>query len=469
MTTDPSLYEATLLEQRDAANGLVTELAARAQKFDRQLSANETRDLDDALRTEATLTGRIEENRAQIALAVANEKRRAIVDIAKTGRFNESRSGYEYQTQTNDGGVYVQNGRESYFKDLLEARSGNSGACERLDRHSRQFNDTLRQKNITELRAINTSAGSGGEFAPPLWLIDDYVAALRPARATADILTKLELPGGTDIINIPKVNTGTATALQVTQNTGIQQTDLTSTTVPASVYTIAGGQVLSLQLFDQSPMAGTIDRVILGDLIADYARQVGNLVLNGTGTAQPYGLLNLPGTTAVTYTDAAPAFMGVGKLYSKIGQAVQAVQTARFLSPTHIVMHPRRWAWAAVQVDGANRAVILPAAGGPLNASGISSTGAAQGVVGEMFGLPVVIDPNVPTNLGAGTNQDPILIVKADDSWLYESSIRAEVFPQTYASQNSLYARVYNYMALAHRLPQSVAVINGTGLITPTF
>jgi HK97 family phage major capsid protein len=367
------------------------------------------------------------------------------------------------------GGIYNPESQNSYFKDMLDARNGNSGAQERLERHSKAFNDHVSRSSSKEVRALTTTAGAGGEFSPPVWLINDYIKALRPARATADILTNLPMPAGTDLINIPKVLTGGTTALQTSQNSTLSSTDITTGSVAAPVLTIAGGQQFSTQLFEQSPMAGSMDQVILGDLIADYAQKLGGYVINGTGTGgQPTGLLTAAANT-IAYTDATPGFMGAGKLYAKIGQAIQTVQTARYLSPTAIIMHPRRWAWASVQVDSANRAVILPGDGGPLNASGVDLNNNAQGVVGHMFGLPVIVDPNVPINLGAGTNQDPIIVLKADDSWLYESTIRAEVFQQTYANSLSLYARVYNYMALGHRLSQSIAVINGTGLITPTF
>jgi len=375
----------------------------------------------------------------------------------------------EKRFHTSGGVTYTPESQHSYFHDMYKSTQGDSGARERLNRHSLEFRDGIAGNDAPELRAISTTYGTGGEFAPPLWLIDKYIAALRPARATADAITNLLMPPGTDLLNVPKIATGTAVAQQTNQNTTVNIQDITTGSVAAPVLTVAGGQIISMQLFEQSPIAGQVDKVILTDLVADYARQIGTFVINGTGTGgQPTGLL-AAGGTAITYTDATPAFMGPGKIYAQIGKAIQTIQTTRFLSPTAIVMHPRRWAWCAVQVDSANRAVILPSDNGPLNASGIQANGAAQGVVGKMFGLPVIVDPNIPVNLGVSTNQDPIIVLKADDSWLYESTLQAQVFSETYSNQLGLFARVYAYFALAHRLPQSIAVINGTGLVAPTF
>jgi len=60
--------------------------------------------------------------------------------------------------------------------------------------------------------------------------------------------------------------------------------------------------------------------------------------------------------------------------------------------------------------------------------------------------------------------------MRKEDLWLWESSIRAEAFAQTYANNMSIFVRLYNYMSFQPaRFPQSISVISGTGLITSTF
>ena len=50
---------------------------------------------------------------------------------------------------------------------------------------------------------------------------------------TADLLTRRPLPSGTDIINLPKIVTGTATAIQPADNDPVQETDLTDSSIGA--------------------------------------------------------------------------------------------------------------------------------------------------------------------------------------------------------------------------------------------
>ena len=307
------------------------------------------------------------------------------------------------------------------------------------------------------------------EFVPPLWLEDQFIKYVRPGRITANLTTMGQVPPGTDSINIPKINTGTATAIQGTQNTGVQQTDLTTTSVSSPVQTIAGGQTVSLQLIEQSPL--NIDEIVLQDLAADYAKQLDTQVLSGTGGGgQVTGMLQQSGTNAITWTQATPALGGAGGLYAKIANAIQTIHTTRFLPPTHIIMHPRRWAWAESQSDGNNRPLVVPAAGGPWNVVGNMDGTNAQGYVGQVLGLPVFVDALIPITGGGGSNQDTVIVAKMDDIWLWEGTVKAEAFQQTYANQMSVFVRLYNYIAFqAGRYAQSISLITGTGAVTPAF
>jgi hypothetical protein len=86
------------------------------------------------------------------------------------------------------------------------------------------------------------------------------------------------------------------------------------------------------------------------------------------------------------------------------------------------------------------------------------------------MGLDVIVDPQIPTNLGAGTNQDPIIVLRASDSILWEGTPHAEAFRETKADQLSVLLRFYRYAAFTTaRYAKSVSVINGTGLVAPTF
>ena len=402
----------------------------------------------------------------------AAEMRRKYAPGATAGaaEYRSTLPGKAYEprvTVTKSEEIYRRYGKYSYFQDLYRAKeTSDRDAIERLHRNNSLSLE--RDKSAGELRAISTTNSQGGEFVPPLWIESEFVRLARPRRVTADLMQNEVLPGGTDVINIPKVNTGSAVGAQSAQNSAITEQDLTTTSVSSPVVTIAGGQTVSLQLLEQSPIS--VDKLILEDLAADYSTKLDGQVLSGSGTGGNLtGLLTMPGTTQVSYSQATPALAGPGGLYSAVAESIASIHSARFAPADCIIMHPRRWAWALAQVDNENRPLMIPQ-GSVVNAMGISTEIVAQGSAGTMLGLPVFLDAVMPTNSGGGTNQDSIIVARAEDLVLWESAIRAEAFQQTYASNMSVFCRLYAYSAfIGSRYPQSIAVITGVGLKTPTW
>lgn len=352
----------------------------------------------------------------------------------------------------------------SYFRDLYFAKlKGDSAASERLARHAEQVR--------VEMRDINTTDNSGGEFVPPLWLIDEYAALARAGRVTADLIGARPLPSGTDSISVPRVTTGSAVAVQATENSNVQETDIVTDSVSSDVTTIAGIEDVSVQLLEQSPIA--FDQVVAGDLAADYARKLDQQVLAGSGSSnQLVGILGssgagISGSNAVTLTATTPT---AALLYPKVADAVQQIATGRFAPAQAIVMHPRRWAFLLASVDSNNRPLVVPNAGGPVNVMGINSQVAAEAYVGTLQGLPVFIDPNITTTSGSGTNEDRIIVFRPSDCLLWEGNPRSDVFRETLSGQLTVRFRLYNFAAMiANRWPAGISVIKGSGLATPAF
>jgi HK97 family phage major capsid protein len=367
-----------------------------------------------------------------------------------------------------DPPVYVKDGQNgnSYFRDLANmVTRGDRGAAERLQRSAKMEG--------AESRALgNTGAagGSGGEFAPPGWVIADWINLIRPGRVTAELFNHESVPAGVSSVNYPKITGGTTTAIQSSQNSALSQTDMTTSYVQTGFATIGGKQIASQQLLDQTAL--NFDRVIMNDLAADYAQRVGSQVYLGTGTgsgtgAVVNGLTNATLGTTQTWTQASPTAVG---FYGQTAAMLSAFLTKRLMPPTHWIMAPRRWYWLASQVDSQNRPLVVPI-GNSLNVMATQDNATqSQGVVGFFHGLPVVIDPQVPINIGGSTNQDLVYLIKADDLVLFESQPQAEVFRETYADSVGVLFRLYSYVGtILNRHTESLAVLTGTGLVTPTF
>jgi HK97 family phage major capsid protein len=361
----------------------------------------------------------------------------------------------------NEGLTYTRGNGRSYLQDMVRHSlrlDGNDEAGQRLQRHAAEV------RGAKEYRDLDRVDGNGGYFVPPAWLMSSFVDLARAGRAVANTVTNLPLPTGTDSINIPKVASGTSTAVQTADNAAVSETDMDDTSVSAPVRTIAGQQDVAIQLLDQSPV--NFDEVIFRDLVADYATRVDAQVIGGSGAAGQ--VLGIRGTANIETVTAGTAT--VASIYAKLADAVQRVHTLRFAAPTVIAMHPRRWAFFLAALDGSDRPLVVPNAGNPQNAIATLGAVAAEQVVGQMHGLPVLTDPSIPTNLGVGTDEDVILVLRASDLLLWESGIRTRVLPEVGSGNLTTRLQVYGYLAFsAGRYPKSVVEIGGAGLVAPTF
>ena len=439
-----------LKEQRD---GLVAEVEAALASDD--VSA-------EALDAVTDKQAEIEKVDERLATVEAVEARKAAIAESRAEAGVKTFGG---AVVTREAHTYEKNGENSFVRDMIAGTLRNDArSWERLHRHQ--------QEVAIETRDISRTDGAGGDFVPPIYLINEYAEFARAARVTADLVTNMALPAGTDSINIPQITTGTLAAFQSADNSATTTRDMVSSTVTAPVRTISGYENVSIQLVEQSPLSGGLDRLVFGDLMADYALQLNTAVVGaGDGTSGTLkGLITLGADTTngipTTWTETTPS--AVNGLIA-LAKGISKVTTNRFKAAEAIVMHPSMWYWFASQVDGSNRPLVVPVTGASqaFNAAGtVTNPGAPAGLVGTIQGVPVFIDATLPKTYA--TNQSPILVGKFSDSYLFESGVKTRVLPDVLSANLTVRFQVYGYAALAHRFNKSVSAITGTGTVAPS-
>lgn len=348
------------------------------------------------------------------------------------------------------GGPFIRDVLGNYLYRDLEAE-------QRLNRHMQE--ERVERGQYLE-RAVGTGAFAG--LTVPQYLTEMYAPAVAARRPFADVMTKLPLPSQGMTVNISRITTASSVALQAAENDAVSETNMDDTLLTENVQTAAGQQTLSRQAIDR----GTgIEDVVMQDLQRRYATNQDSTIINQAST----GLLAV--ATDVAYTDATPTG---AELYPKILQAAAGSEAALLgqADPNVVVMHSRRWYWLSAQMT--STWPLIANQGIPPQNAGINYAeryGAGfRGLLPN--GLVVVVDNNIPTNLGAGTNEDPIVVVPTEESFLWEDPnapqfIRAE---QPKVANLGVLLVLYGYFAYSmRRYANSHQEIIGTGLVTPVF
>lgn len=353
--------------------------------------------------------------------------------------------------------TYRRDGQHSFLSDLYNSQVLNErSASDRIARH-------MHEESV-ERRDIGVSAMAGA--IPPQFLVDDYAPVARAGRPFLNSLNALSLPPEGVTFTIPRVTTGSAGAMTA-EAAGFNEQDMANTDLSATVNLVTAQQDVSRTLFMRG--GSVVDQIIFPDLLAAAEVALNTSAVNGSGTApQHRGILQVSGISAVTYTDASPT---VGEVWPKLQDAIQRVNALRFLPATAIYMHPRRWGWFLAATDSSGRPLFESAQSVPANVMGLGNAAAYGQIVGTLAGLPVITDATIPTNLGAGTNEDVIFVARTFDVRYWEDEAMQFTFEQAITTAPGQVRLAIGRFSLftAGRYPTAVSTIGGTGLVAPTF
>ena len=356
-----------------------------------------------------------------------------------------------------DPGHYSERSDNSWVRDRARMQlMGDQDAAKRLHENT---------KYVIESRALtSTTASSGGELVPPVYLQEMFLEKREKATPILNKVTRMPLPATGASVTVPIQDGSTSAAIQA-DNASISETDATFTHQTATVYHVAGLQKLPLQLVERSEPGA--DAVILANLGKQCGLQMAAKAFHGTGSSQPTGITATSGIASVSYTDASPT---LAELYPKLADAIQQIHTAYHEAPSDIAMAPRRWGWALAALDSSSRPLITPYA--PQN-NLATMAGGRQGVgadVGVLQGVNVFSDSNITLTNGASTNEDIIVVGDFSAAFLWTSDMPIfDISRDAGFGTGQVYVRARQYYAFAVGYAGAFAKITGTGLVTPTF
>jgi hypothetical protein len=346
---------------------------------------------------------------------------------------------------------------QRFERDVAAAFLGDYEARDRLARHMAEER-TLRGDQLQ--RAAGTGAFSG--LVVPQYLTDLYAPAAAARRPFADACRHHDLPSQGMTVNLSRITTPTSTAIQASENTAVANQDIDDTLLSIPVQTIAGQQTLSRQAIERG---SGVEPIVLDDLFRRYATTLDNTLLNQAST----GLA--ASATTITYTSGTPK---VVEAYPQVIAGLSGVESAMLdmaSGENIVVMHSRRWYWLQNGLSSTWPLISQPGIASQMGGNNLANT-YGSGVRGVLpNGTPVIVDNNVVTNLGAGTNQDEIYVADRNECHLWEDPsapmfIRAE---QPAVASLGVLLVVYGYAAYTHSRYSQAQKITGTGLVAPAF
>ncbi|MFF0295555.1 hypothetical protein ACFYST_06090 [Kitasatospora sp. NPDC004614] len=391
-----------------------------------------------------------EERAAQQRTVATTDTRRAAYDqVARIG--SEERT-YRPDTDPQGKGFLMDVSRQFVHQDVE--------AAFRLSQH-------MREERVERAQYLQraTSTGNFSGLTIPQYLTDLYAPATAALRPFADACNRHPLPDAGMSVNISRITTASSAGIQANENDAVAETDMDDTLLTVPVLTAAGQQSVSRQAIDR----GTgIEDVTMQDLFNRVATVLDSTLLNKAGSGLSAS------ATPVSYTDGTPSG---AEFYPKILGAAAGVEAALLAmgKPDIAVMHSRRWYWLSSQMSSVWPMINwsnLPTEAG---IAGVANAGSSynSGMRGVLpCGLQVVVDNNIATNLGAGSNEDEVYVVPSSECHLWEDPsapmfIRAE---QPKAANLGVLLVAYSYFAYTFgRYANGMQKVSGTGLVTPTF
>jgi HK97 family phage major capsid protein len=353
--------------------------------------------------------------------------------------------------------TYHNRSKNDFLADAIAAEFG--GSYEARDRIARY------QREVLDTRDSGTSNFAG--LVVPQYLVDSFATLRRAGRPVLDISVNSALPAQGMTLNIGRLTTGVTSYVQASENTAPTESSPDDTLLTINVNTVAS----MFDLSKQAVLRGTgIETQLLGDAVRSYQTKVDALAINGSGSSGEHrGILNTSGINAVTYTDASPTY---AEFFPKLVQAITDISTNFFGSATHIVMHPSLAGCILRALDGSNRPQFTSLLGNPQNAAGTFQRPGYDLGGFQILGIPVVLDANMPVNLGTGTNETAVIVGNFDESYIFEDNSGTPLYVRFEQPDGNIAIRtvVFGFSAYtAGKYPSAFSAITGTGLITANW
>lgn len=438
---------------------LIEDLEGKAVQLSEKLEKVDTSDTDALIELKAdqkSITNRLDElKRDKVAAAQAEDIKAMGDQIALlTKSFESARKPHEgfsfkggVPTAGDVDADYGEGTKNSYFADIKALKSGigRQAAQERLE--------------AAEGKAMVEKDPAAGGFLVPTEIVGGMLE-MREAQSIVRQLVPAQTVSTTEF-QFLRQNSGLTVAWTAEQAEKISS-DLSFSEFTVGTFTAAGLSAASNQLLADSRFS--VDQMIFRDLAKRFVSLEAQAIYNGTGVGQPLGILSTPGVNTIGLTSTA-----VQDLLDTLVDAITLTYSTYFGAPTGIVMRPEVWG-NIVKARNKEGTAYLIGAGlsvyGRQADQSIPGFGSNALPRGELFGLPVYTDPNLPAALGDDEDESAIIVANWSEGLILDrEGITTAVSEHVFFTSNQTVFRAEERTGFtAGRYPEAFTVIQGAGL-----
>jgi HK97 family phage major capsid protein len=283
--------------------------------------------------------------------------------VAAGGSVEGSESGYRV-AERRSSGTKAESG-VGFLRQVKAARRGDPRAHEAL----------------TAKAWLGSTDSAGGLLVPPQQL-PGYLEARRAASPLRERCAHFDVTSN-EVWVVTEGNTVTVTHVAE----GATKPDTTGTVAQkvSTIHKVAGTSHVSDELLADSN--GNAGQLVSRQFAAQIGIQIDTAIISGTGTGQPTGIRNTAGVNAqaVDGQTGQLLYESILRAASRIGQRFEPVDT--------VVVHPR---------DALKFGLAKTTTNEYLFPGGIQAALPSE--------VDLVLDANLPTNLGAGTNESVMIV-----------------------------------------------------------
>jgi HK97 family phage major capsid protein len=331
--------------------------------------------------------------------------------------------------------------REKIFQDAFANADHNKKESKLV---AGRFLKALVEGDQATLKDLSVGVDANGGYLTPLEFAGVLVEKLYKLPVIRSVATRF--PMASDKLEI-STEASTPQVNWVNELATITQSDPTFGTVVLQANDLIGISRMSRQLLaDADVNVGIVDWVV-GRFAAAIGRAEDATFMAGTGVGQPSGIRNAAGVNSVAQAGATLAGDDIIDLFYKL--PIQYRQQGTFLIPDAVASKVRklkdssgRYLWA----DTFEGNGLLASASNP-----------------TILGRPVLIQDDIPTNLGTGTNESEIWF---GDCSYYAIGDREQIFSEVSTQEGSSFEKHRAAVKVGERVDGKVTQVEAFAKLT---